>query len=88
MARSDSSVRVTVADPFECTGGLVATKSGKTCANWAREWPALIKRHNPDAVLLYVDDWAGHEPPAAVGETAGSTGAGPRRRSSPPPSIS
>ncbi len=59
VAASDHSARVTVAAPFACVGGLVAVKGGRTCANWASSWAALIQRENPDAVLLYVDDWAG-----------------------------
>jgi peptidoglycan/LPS O-acetylase OafA/YrhL len=59
MGRTDPAVKVTVAPPFECSGGLVASEHGRTCANWLRSWPALVKRHDPDAVLLYADGWAG-----------------------------
>ncbi len=59
LAAADHSITLTVAPPFECTGGLVETKTGRTCANWATSWPQLIQRVNPDSVLLYVDDWGG-----------------------------
>ena len=55
----DPSVAITVAEPFTCSGGLVDTDAGRTCASWARSWPALIERHDPDTVVLLVDDWAG-----------------------------
>ena len=72
LVHGDRAVRLTMASPFACDGGVVATAHGRTCANWAREWPALISRHNPDAVLLYADNWAG-EP---LGRLGGSSPAG------------
>ncbi len=58
-ARADPSVSLIVAPPMQCSGGLLETKRGRTCANWARTWPALINRVNPDLVLLYTDNWQG-----------------------------
>ncbi len=62
--KHDKSVKLTIASPFKCEGGLVAVadpkiKNAKTCGSWADTWPALIKKHNPDVVLLYADNWAG-----------------------------
>jgi peptidoglycan/LPS O-acetylase OafA/YrhL len=57
--RSNRSIRLTVAPPFACSGDIVSTRYGKTCGNWARSWPSLIATHNPDAILLYADDWSG-----------------------------
>lgn len=53
----DSSIRVTVGPAFECEG-LTPAGPGQTCANWAKTWPELIRTHNPDLVLLYVQDWS------------------------------
>jgi peptidoglycan/LPS O-acetylase OafA/YrhL len=58
-ARGRHDVRLTVAPPYSCTGGVVTTGDGKTCASFARSWPELIRRHNPDVVLFYADGWAG-----------------------------
>ena len=69
MAGEDDSVELTVAKPFQCSGGLVASGSGRTCANWARSWPELVKRHDPDVVLLYADDWAGE----SLGQLTGTS---------------
>ena len=60
LGASGQSYRVTVAPAFECTGGLVTTSHGRTCASWADAWPELIRRDDPDAVLLYLDSWAGN----------------------------
>ncbi len=68
--RSNHSIRLTMAPPFACTGGLVATRFGQTCANWARTWPALIAKHNPDAILLYTDNWAGESLSTLFGSDA------------------
>ena len=73
-AEKNSKVNVTVADPFRCTGGLVAVTGGKTCANLADSWPELIKQHNPDVTLFAVDNWAGD----GVGQL---TGAAPAEQS-------
>jgi hypothetical protein len=34
----DPSISLTVGDPFVCSGGLVETPGGETCASWARTW--------------------------------------------------
>ncbi len=72
VVAGDHSATVTVAPPFECTGGLVDTKTGRTCANWAHSWPQLIDRVNPDVVLLYVDDWAGESLAKLSGHPTGN----------------
>lgn len=76
-AAHDRSLKVAVAPPFQCSGGVVATDHGKTCGDWGRTWPDLIRRHDPDVVLLYLDRWAGddpavllHRPASARGEAA------------------
>ena len=58
-AAGDATLKVTVADPLQCTGGLTATKSGPTCSNWTRAWPELVREHDPDVVLIYADRWSG-----------------------------
>jgi peptidoglycan/LPS O-acetylase OafA/YrhL len=58
-ARENGSVRLTMAPPFACTGGLTATPAGETCASFARRWPELLASHDPDAVLLYANNWSG-----------------------------
>lgn len=54
-----SDMRITVAPPLECAGGLVRSGVGRTCKNWAERWPKLVERADPDAVLVYADDWSG-----------------------------
>lgn len=68
-ARSaDEAVLAVVrAAPFTCTGGLVETATGETCANWADEWAGLVEEHDPDAVLLHIGDWEEGRPPGTEG---------------------
>ena len=66
------TVKITVAPPFQCTGGLVATPKGQTCASWAESWPKLIARDDPDAVLVYVNNWAGEPIAQLAGTPVGS----------------
>jgi peptidoglycan/LPS O-acetylase OafA/YrhL len=64
-AAQSSGARLHLAPPLQCRGPLVATPHGRTCANWAHEWPALVRRTDPDAVLVLAGAWAG-TPPSAL----------------------
>jgi len=39
--------------------GLVRRDAGPICASWEADWAAAIARHDPDAVVFFVDDWVG-----------------------------
>ncbi len=56
VAERDESLDVVQGGSFTCDA-LVGASPDRTCARWQREWPALIERHDPDAVFLFVDDW-------------------------------
>ena len=70
-AEHDDKVRVDVAAPFGCAA--VAKAAPHVCTNWAKEWPALIKRFNPDVVLFQVSDWARSRVASLSGSTALAT---------------
>jgi peptidoglycan/LPS O-acetylase OafA/YrhL len=56
LGEEDDTLSVVVADPFSCSE-LVEVEEGRTCANWVDTWPDLVEEHDPDLVLLYVEDW-------------------------------
>ncbi len=67
---ANPKVKLTVAPPLKCSGGLVAFRGGRTCASFAKAWPELIRRHDPDAVIVYADDWAGQSLESLTGKRA------------------
>ena len=56
LDQSRNDLRVTVAAPFSCDG--VESGPPTICKNWAREWPSLVQKVDPDVVLFQVTDWA------------------------------
>ena len=62
VAAARNGTRLQVAAPFRCTGPLVGTAHGRTCSNWAHEWPPIVRRDDPDAVLVLADQWNGTSP--------------------------
>ncbi len=59
MAEEDVALEVTDGGTFACAAELVELDSGPVCERWEREWPALIEEHDPDLVLVHIDDWSG-----------------------------
>jgi peptidoglycan/LPS O-acetylase OafA/YrhL/lysophospholipase L1-like esterase len=57
VAATSSTVEVAVAEPFSC-GQVEDVGSGPVCSAWLEEWPRLVARLDPDAVLFLVTDWA------------------------------
>ena len=45
---------------------------GWACPEWADRWGSLVEEHDPDAVLLLVDDWDTDELAALVADAGGS----------------
>ena len=37
---------------------LVPTPEGRVCQSWLDEWVPAVAEHDPDVVLLYVDEWS------------------------------
>jgi peptidoglycan/LPS O-acetylase OafA/YrhL len=66
--RDEPTVRVVIGPSFACTGGLVTTATGGTCAAWATDWPRLISEHDPDVVVINASDWPDLRVPGSVGE--------------------
>jgi peptidoglycan/LPS O-acetylase OafA/YrhL len=64
----EPTVRVVVGPSFACTGALVETASGETCATWAAEWPQLISEHDPDVVVINASDWPDLSVPGSTGD--------------------
>lgn len=55
LGEGGDAVRV-VRSEFRC-GAAVTDGAVRTCREWLDEWPRLIAEHNPDIVLLFVDEW-------------------------------
>jgi peptidoglycan/LPS O-acetylase OafA/YrhL len=68
--RGESTVRVVVGPPLACTGGVIETAAGTTCATWATAWPLLISEHDPDVVVIHASDWPDLTVPGSTGDPA------------------
>ena len=55
LGEDGDAVRL-VRSEFRCSE-VVTDGAVRTCREWLDEWPRLIAEHNPDIVLLFVDDW-------------------------------
>jgi peptidoglycan/LPS O-acetylase OafA/YrhL len=72
LGRRDDSVDVVDGGTFGCAR-LVHGSDGWRCPAWDDAWGALVDEHDPDAVLLFVEDWAPAEVDRLVDEAGGGT---------------
>lgn len=60
LAAEDPTVEVVRAEPFDCAA-LEGDLGERVCAGWREEWSRLITDHDPDVIVLNVDQWAGED---------------------------
>jgi len=71
-AADSETLAVTVAEPFRCDSIATMDDGTETCAEWLKEWPALVGNVNPDVVLFFVSGWD----PAEITKLSGTGRAG------------
>ncbi len=73
-AAKNADLAMTVAHPLACSAS-VGAGNARVCKNWLSEWPLLIRRVDPDVVLVQVTQWDPGSLKVATGATdsAGQT---------------
>jgi hypothetical protein len=72
LGRQDDALDVVDGGTFGCER-LERGSEGWRCPAWDEAWAALVDEHDPDAVLLFVEDWAPDDVDRLMGEAGGAT---------------